>query len=795
MTKVQSKNAILFDIENDAGPLRDAMVATIGEGTALDPGLISAIDKAKLDGIAAGATANATDAALRDRATHTGEQAIGTITGLVDALAGKATPADVAAALAGLVDSSPATLDTLNELAAALGDDPAFATTVSTALGNRLRVDAAQGLTAPQQAQGRDNLGLGSAALEDAATFATAAQGAKADQLPATLMPLTIPVTNAAGTLREDLPAPQVRSWLDTIVLVETRAAMKGLDPLFDTVCYLAEDGRQGPFKWSAADHTADVIADPQEGIHVKATAIDSSLGAWKRTYDGLIVSTWFGIAQAGSAATNKTAMQAAINYVAQQTNVERRTLHTPAGNYSIEGTITIPQSALQVCLTGDGRFATVFLHTGAANVLFHIKGEGAFVQGFAIQRSGGPVAGDGTRAFLVKKDYGTIDPETGVMPTADADFGLTQMRISGYDIGVEFWGRGLQTGDTDWGVCDWSYDVYWPDVGDYTEGSQAVQKDATGFRYFHLHSSRAHSNLSGFMRNTGSNAAKINGVHISGISMDIGRTLYEGVLRQGIIADFAVTQTPVPAIKLKAGSENFRITGGTVQGDTDAARVPPHFIEMTGSMSSGHISGMTLRNCTSHGIYHDGTDGEGGASGTGVATDMVITDIDFVEPCTTVVGANPIRFNGPDHTVYTSDITIDVAIALQGIIRGTASSASLRVGRTRSLRAFTPPIASGSLGTAMAVDQYTSLASGGNYLEFKAHDGTLKSRLAQGASALWLVVNDANNIWMAWGAGSPEGVQTAGIGSVYWDITNGVQYNKKTGTGNTGWKLVTQTA
>lgn len=45
-------------------------------------GLMSAADKSKLDGIAASATANASDAALRDRATHTGTQAVGTITGL-----------------------------------------------------------------------------------------------------------------------------------------------------------------------------------------------------------------------------------------------------------------------------------------------------------------------------------------------------------------------------------------------------------------------------------------------------------------------------------------------------------------------------------------------------------------------------------------------------------------------------------------------------------------------------------------------------------------------------------------
>lgn len=42
-------------------------------------GLMTGADKTKLDGIAAGATANATDAQLRDRATHTGTQLAATI--------------------------------------------------------------------------------------------------------------------------------------------------------------------------------------------------------------------------------------------------------------------------------------------------------------------------------------------------------------------------------------------------------------------------------------------------------------------------------------------------------------------------------------------------------------------------------------------------------------------------------------------------------------------------------------------------------------------------------------------
>lgn len=50
--------------------------------TTVTNGLMIASDKVKLDGIATGATANAADADLRDRTTHTGEQPISSITGL-----------------------------------------------------------------------------------------------------------------------------------------------------------------------------------------------------------------------------------------------------------------------------------------------------------------------------------------------------------------------------------------------------------------------------------------------------------------------------------------------------------------------------------------------------------------------------------------------------------------------------------------------------------------------------------------------------------------------------------------
>lgn len=124
---------------------------TISGATALLAGLMVAADKSKLDGIAAGATANSPNATLLNRANHTGTQTAATISDFT---------AQVNTLIAAVVDSAPAALDTLNELAAALGDDPNFATTMTTALGNRIRFDAAQSLTGPQQTQAQDNMSV-----------------------------------------------------------------------------------------------------------------------------------------------------------------------------------------------------------------------------------------------------------------------------------------------------------------------------------------------------------------------------------------------------------------------------------------------------------------------------------------------------------------------------------------------------------------------------------------------------------------------------------------------------------
>ena len=148
------------------------------------------IEKTKLSGIAMGATANDTDANLKNRANHTGVQEMETISGLSSALTLKAalaspaltgnptaptqdsgdnstklaTTAFVKAIIQEIINNSPAALDTLDELASALGDDPNFATTISILIGEKLaKASNLSDLT--DVATARTNLGLGTLAL------------------------------------------------------------------------------------------------------------------------------------------------------------------------------------------------------------------------------------------------------------------------------------------------------------------------------------------------------------------------------------------------------------------------------------------------------------------------------------------------------------------------------------------------------------------------------------------------------------------------------------------------------
>jgi hypothetical protein len=92
-----------------------------------------------------------------------------------------ATQTYVGTQISNLVDSSPATLNTLNELAAALGDDASFSTSVATSIGTKLDSSAVStyGLDLIDDADAaaaRTTLELGTAATTAASDYATAGQ-------------------------------------------------------------------------------------------------------------------------------------------------------------------------------------------------------------------------------------------------------------------------------------------------------------------------------------------------------------------------------------------------------------------------------------------------------------------------------------------------------------------------------------------------------------------------------------------------------------------------------------------
>lgn len=126
-------------VGTEAKALRSMINGNMADLTALQTvdksNLVAAINEIRSSGGSSPGPATETSAGVVELATAA-EATAGT-----DATRA-VTPVGVAAAIAQLVDNSPATLDTLNELAAALGDDPNFATTVSNQIGTKQDQDA-----------------------------------------------------------------------------------------------------------------------------------------------------------------------------------------------------------------------------------------------------------------------------------------------------------------------------------------------------------------------------------------------------------------------------------------------------------------------------------------------------------------------------------------------------------------------------------------------------------------------------------------------------------------------------
>lgn len=141
--------AAIEELDAEKQPKDPTLTAFAGLTTAADKlPYATGVDTFSTTDFTAAARTFAAQATAADQRTALGLGTVATLASDVDTTLAadsdlrvptqKAVKTHVAAAVASLVASAPTTLDTLDELAAALGDDPNFATTLTTLIGQKL---------------------------------------------------------------------------------------------------------------------------------------------------------------------------------------------------------------------------------------------------------------------------------------------------------------------------------------------------------------------------------------------------------------------------------------------------------------------------------------------------------------------------------------------------------------------------------------------------------------------------------------------------------------------------------
>ena len=163
--------------------------------------------------------------------------------------------------------------------------------------------------------------------------------------------PNTGEIIEAAQTAVDAAAAAEAAVSSINIKNVVDRASLKTLDTAVTTLAFLREPGREGLFKWTSGNLSAQIAADSLEGVYIKADAVSSISGAWVRVLKDTLNLKWFGAVGDGTT-SDQAAVQAAFSLASYLGKV----LYVPEATVAYRLTAPVVNSnKLGVKLKGEG--------------------------------------------------------------------------------------------------------------------------------------------------------------------------------------------------------------------------------------------------------------------------------------------------------------------------------------------------------------------------------------------------------------------------------------------------------
>jgi hypothetical protein len=218
---------------------------------------------------------------------------------------------------------------------------------------------------------------------------------------------------------------------LASVRVVPSRASLKALSIARYSTAYLSEPYREGVFEWKTGNYSAQVTADPYEGLYVKADAVAATAGAWVRKVDnGVHQIDWWG---ARGAADILPIWESVKALVAGATLMFGAAIYTTSATLAYEGASNKP-----ITIRGVSETETIVRKSSATTPVWRY---------FGVTGGGNEVRGGGISHMKLEKTGGGICSGIEVANVYRADFHHINADACG-NVAFRITSRGA--GDTD---------------------------------------------------------------------------------------------------------------------------------------------------------------------------------------------------------------------------------------------------------------------------------------------------------------------------------------------------------